>query len=209
METLKIKKNKPLLVRMADQLLKDQQQLDEMAIQFALGKTEVKAKFELAKKQLKESIQEFKEDLSADYKLAKEKVNAIKLTLEELTEQLEKGRADTKHLFLEQKKNILHRLEEVSIEIRKNPEVVKIAVVFMTALEKIKLQMDLFEKKMNEEKKELTRDFKAEMYDAQAKINSIKAKIKARKEEVDLKMDHFNDEIHLAYSHLKKAIQAL
>ncbi len=51
---------KPILVKIADQLLKDQQELDSLAVQLSLGKAEAKDKFEEVKKQIRKSIQEFK-----------------------------------------------------------------------------------------------------------------------------------------------------
>ncbi len=44
---------KPILVKIANQLLKNQQELDLLAVQLALGKVEAKTEFEEAKLKLK------------------------------------------------------------------------------------------------------------------------------------------------------------
>ena len=58
---------KPLLSRIAEQLVKDQQELDHLAVQLSLGKVEIKDKFEALKQKLKASVHEFKVDLKDVY----------------------------------------------------------------------------------------------------------------------------------------------
>ena len=55
----------------------------------------------------------------------------------------------------------------------------------------------------------LTEEFKDEMNHAREKINTLLAKAKEKKDDMDLKLENFNDEIHLSYEHLKKAFKAL
>lgn len=200
---------KPILVKIADQLLKSQQDLDELALQLSLGKAEVKDKFEEAKKQLKTDIREFKEELDADYKQSKDWAKETFDELTDLESLLDKGKAETKEVFEEQKKNIIYGLENVKNAIKKNPEVIKMGNYFTSAVERIQLQMALFQMNLNSDKKELTKEFKHEMNAAKTKINSIITKIQDAKDNVDLKLDHFNNEIELSYEHLKKAIKAL
>jgi len=178
-------------------------------VQISLGKAEVKDKFEEAKKQMKKSVQEFKGDLSSERKQTADWGDSIKVKLNELDDQLAKGRAETKLIFEEQKKNILKGIEDLKADIKKNPEAVKLASYFTAASEKIKLKLELFEKKMGVGKTELTKEFKDEMNNAREKINSIIAKTKDKKDDIDLKMEKFSDEIHIAYNHLKKAVKAL
>lgn len=69
---------KPILVKIADQLLRDQEELDLLAVQISLGKAEVKDKFEEAKKQLKKSVQEFKETLTSEYEQTRDWASSFK-----------------------------------------------------------------------------------------------------------------------------------
>ncbi len=200
---------KPVLVRMAEQLLKDQVELDALALQFSLGKAEVKDKFEETKKQLKKSILEFRETLASEFKLNKEWTDTFKLKLTELENQLSKGRAESKVMFDEQKKAILKELGDLKNEMRKNPEARKLADYFASVAGRTEVQLDLFERKMAEGKKELTREFQEEMKKAGIKINSLLAGLKERKEDADFKLSNFSDEIRLSYDHLKKAIREL
>jgi hypothetical protein len=200
---------KSILVKIADQLLKDQQELDSLAVQFSLGKAEAKDKFEEAKMQMKKSVQEFKKFLSSEQKQIKDSANSVKVKLNDLEDYLAIGKAETKEMFKEQKKNIQKGVKDVMDEIKKTPELVKLANYFTAASEKINLQMELFEKKIEAEKKELTKEFKGEMTNARNKIDSIIAKTKEKKDDFDLKLVNFSNEIHLVYDHIKKAIQAL
>lgn len=200
---------KPILVRMAEQLLKDQLELDALALQFSLGKAEVRDKFEETKKQLKKGILEFRETLTSEFKLNKDWTDSFKLKLTELENQLSKGKAETGVMFEEQKKVILKGLEDIKNEIRRNPEARKLADYFTTLSGRTEVQLELFERKITEGKKELTSGFKNEMKQAGIKINTFLADLKERKEDADFKLNNFSDEIRLSYDHLKKAIREL
>lgn len=209
MKELEVKNQNTFLVRIANQLLKEQQDLDHLAVQIALGKAKVIDLFEEAKAQMKKRIQEFKKVLPTDAQQNEAWVKSLNEKLSHLDGLLDKGKAKTKLLFLEQKKNIIQALDKLKNQIKKNPEIIKLAGHLTAAMEKLKLQMDLFEKKMGSEKKRLTKEFKAEMYDAGKKINSIVANIKSRQHDAGIKWEHFNDEIKVSYAHLKKAIKGL
>ncbi|MFN7013187.1 MAG: hypothetical protein ACK4ON_02840 [Bacteroidia bacterium] len=206
MKTTKNENHKPILVKIADQLLKDQQELDYLVVQLSLGKVEVIEEFEKAKSRMKNSLHEFKVELNS-------KINQeyafLDNSLTDLENELDEGEAKTKELFLKQKKNILKKLETVKIEIENNPNILKIADFFTSASIKIKLQLEILEKNFDKKKTELTVEYNQEMITAHEKINSIISKIKEKQEDASLKWENFKDEIHISYEHLKKAIQAL
>lgn len=209
METTDKTNERPILKRIAEQLLKDQQELDELAVQFALGKAEVMDKFEETKKFLRKSVLEYKEILSSDFKQNKEWAGFLKLKLDDLEEQLAKGKTESKEMFEQQKQAILKSIVDLKNEVKKNPEAHKVSDYFIAAYEKAELQLALFEKKIGDTKKELTKEFKDEMHTAGVKINSILDRLKDKRDDVDEKMENFKDEIRLSYSHLKKAIRSL
>ncbi|MBK7310107.1 MAG: hypothetical protein IPI93_04780 [Sphingobacteriaceae bacterium] len=200
---------KPILVKMADQLVKNQQDLDALAVQLSLGKAEAKDKFEEIKKDMRSSVQEFKASLEAEYSRNKEWANAMKPKLNYLEGQLAEGETETNLIFEEKKKNILKGLVEITDEIEKNPEVKRIAHYYNLASDKFQLQLDLVGKTWNQKKLELTNEFHDEMKNAKTKLNEFKTKINEKKDEVDLKLDHFKDEMQESYGHLKKAFKSL
>lgn len=206
MEKTENSNQKPILVKIAKQLLKDQQELDHLAVQLSLGKVEAKDEFEKTKSKLKSSVHEFKVTLTSNIRQDNTLLNA---KLEELEEQLDSGIAKTKEVFLTQKKNILKGIDNTIIEIEKNKEMIKSANFFTSASKKIRLQLEILEKNMGETKTELTSEYNKEMINAQEKINDLVSKIKEKQEDASLKWENFKDEIHISYEHLKKAIQSL
>lgn len=206
MEKTENSNQKPILVKIAKQLLKDQQELDHLAVQLSLGKVEAKDEFEKTKSKLKSSVHEFKVTLTSNIRQDNTLLNA---KLEELEEQLDSGIAKTKEVFLTQKKNILKGIDTTIIEIEKNKEMIKSANFFTSASKKIRLQLEILEKNMGETKTELTSEYNKEMMNAQEKINDLVSKIKEKQEDASLKWENFKDEIHISYEHLKKAIQSL
>lgn len=209
MKTLEKTNQKPLLVKFANQLLKDQQEIDELVLQLSLGKAEAGEKFEEVKKQMRESLTEFKGSLQKGVKENKQWINAITAKLEALEIELGHSKAVTKEMLMAQKRDILRGIEEVKNEIKKNPEAVKYATYYTAAVETMKLKMDILEKKMGTKKTELTREFVEEMKNARKQIDVIIKKAALKKDEVELKLENFTTEIQSAYDHFKKAIKAL
>jgi len=199
---------KPLLTRIAEQLVKDQQELDQLAVQLSLGKAEVKDKFEALKHKLKGSLHEFKVDLKEVYNENKEWSKEFKEKLDHLEEQLSASKAETKEVLKAQKKNIVHAMDLVKEEIKMNPEVHKVSDFFTAASEKARLQIRLFEMKWGSKEKVLT-GFRSEMKKASEKVDEIIAEAKVNKQKAEVKLKGFNTEIHEAYGHFKKAIKSL
>ncbi|MDI1233285.1 MAG: hypothetical protein PSX81_03265 [bacterium] len=202
------KVTKPLLTRIAEQLVKDQQELDHLAVQLSLGKAEVKDKFESLKEKLKASLHAFKVDLKEVYNDNKEWSVGFKEKLTHLEEQLSASKAETKEVFKAQKKNILQAMDLVKEEIKANPEVHKASDFFTAASENARLQIRLFEMKWGSKEKVLT-GFRAEMKKASEKVDEIIAEAKSNKQKAEVKLQGFNTEIHEAYNHFKKAIKSL
>ncbi len=200
---------KPILARIAERLLKDQEELDALAVQLSLGKAEARDQFDEVKKKLKLSVHDFKVELLKEYNQGKTTAGNLKQKLENLEQQLSEKRIDTRELFNEQKQNLMKALEEVKHEIQNDPDLLKMAGFFTSATEKAKLQFEILDKKWDSAREELKGDFKDEMKTARFKINDIIQNAKDKKEELGEKLDDFNAEIHEAYTHLKKAVKSL
>jgi hypothetical protein len=209
MEKSETTNQKPILVKIADQLVKDQQELDTLAVQLSLGKAEAKDKFEEIKKEMRSSVQEFKASLEAEYSRNKEWASAMKPKLNYLEGQLAEGETETSLIFEEKKKNILKGLNEITDEIEKNPEVKRMTHYYNLASDKLQLQLELVEKTWNQKKLELTNEFHEEMKNAKIKLAEFKTKVNEKKDEVDFKLEHFKDEMQSSYGHLKKAFKSL
>lgn len=207
-EPLLVNQN-PALVKMTDRLLKDKQEIDELVVQLSLGKAAARDKFEEVKKQMKKSVNDFKETLNTKIKEHKEWAIAVKEKLIELESELTKGGADTKEMVTDQRKNILKAIEEMKVELKRNPEAVKLANYYTSAAETLKLKMDIIVQKFEEKNPEVTKGFVDEMKNAKNQIDAIIKKVNEKKEAADLKIENFSNEIHQVYDHFKKAIHAL
>jgi hypothetical protein len=200
---------KPFLVKIADRLVKDQQDLDELAVQLSLGKAEARDKFEEAKMKMRKRVWKITNAVSSEFEQGIDWVQSLKEKLSNLMGHLDKGRAETKETFKQQKQSILKGLDEVEKEMQKSPEASKLSRTFALASEKIKLQMEMLEKKLSAGKQELTKEFHEEMDKAMVKMHSIAVRLREKKEDAAEKLEEFKDELHESYDHLKKAVRSM
>ncbi len=93
--------------------------LEELQIQSALGKAELEDKFEEIKKETRDQYHQLKNEIS--HKLqSNEELNSLKAKFENLEVQLALGKAETKDLLEEQKKNLNKAFKEVKDFITKD-----------------------------------------------------------------------------------------
>lgn len=200
-------KKQPFLVRIADRLVKDQQELDEMAVQLALGKAEAKDKFEEVKKQMRKRIRKISDKVEIEIEEGKDWAQSLQTKLSNLREKLKKDKAETPEALHQQKQEIVTGLNEVEKEMEKSGKS-RFSRSFALASEKIKLQMDLLDKKWDAGKKEISEEFKEEMGKAKQKLNTISAKLKDKADDVDDRFDDFKDDVRDAYENLKRAVKS-
>lgn len=203
-----IKNNeKPVLQKIADRLLSVQQELDELVVQFSLGKAEGKEKFEEIKKEFRQRVAEFKKllDAPASSLLTPE----ARQKIEELEVQLALGKADTRELFEEQKKKILKTLSSVEDQIKTWIKSGKLPDDFSHEVEKFKLKLEIIRLKFNLKKFEVKDTFKEGMDDARIKIEKIASRVRSKVKDGSSKYNDFRDEMSMAYKHLKKALSEL
>ncbi len=86
--------------------------LEELQVQSALGKAEFEDKFEEVKKETHEQYQHIKADVNHTLQNS-EKWNSLKAKFEHLEVQLALGKAETKEMLEEQKKNLNKAFQEV------------------------------------------------------------------------------------------------
>lgn len=87
--------------------------LEELQVQSALGKAELDEKFEEIKKQSREQYQHLKSEVNATIQKDSAKWDKLKAKFEHLEVQLALGKAETKDMLEEQKKNLSNAFQEV------------------------------------------------------------------------------------------------
>jgi hypothetical protein len=207
METETKTTEKTILEKITGKLMKAQQELDDLAVQLALGKAEAKDKFEEIKKEFRTQVSEMKIKFASS--VLREMVNVSKTKFEELELQLALGKADTAEAFEAQSKKILqslHALEnEIKAKLSKNTE----ANSFSQEIESFKLKMEILRLKFMLKKFEVKDAFKENMAGARRVIDKLTTSAKEKLSSGKGKYDDFKDEVQLAYKHLRKALDSL
>lgn len=195
---------KPTLTRIAKKLLKAQQEVDDMAVQMALGKAEAKEKFEEVKADFKKRLAELKENFDT----ISQQENLM-TKIENLEGLLNTGLAEGKPAFETQKKKIFSALAAVESEVKEKINSIPTGDDFIHEIEKFKLKTEILRLKFGLKKFELKEDFRTSMDEARKKIKSITTGVKNKIKLGKAKYSDFSDEVHLAYKHLRKALESL
>jgi hypothetical protein len=87
--------------------------LEDLRVQFNLGKMDASEAFEAQKKNLRHLIESMKQNADKATGMAEENAGKFKAKLEDLLVQLNLGKAETKELYEEQRKKIDLALQEV------------------------------------------------------------------------------------------------
>lgn len=200
------KNQRPILVKIAEQLLKDQQELDLLAVQLSLGKAEAKDKVNEAKAELKRKIHDLKVWFATEYEENSEWAKTTNLILDDLDSKLIDSAEDH---FETSKRDILSALEKLENQIKKNPAAQKLSILFTVYSEKVRLQFEILEQNIEGKKLEVSENFKEKLDEVRKKIDSIIERFDEKKAEADMKLEVFKDEIGVVYDHMKKAFRAL
>ncbi len=169
--------SKPILASLADRLLEAQRELDELAVQYALGKAEAR-----------DAISEIKTAFREQYNLLKsrlagttwqEELAALKVRFDELEKMLQRSPEQTDvsawHMA-EEKLKALQQL--VSQRLREAPG----AAAFLHEIEKLQLRMELMRLKLALKKIVMQEDVRAGVQKAVKKaktaMNNLKRVVK-------------------------------
>lgn len=193
---------KPLLQKVAEGMLRAQQEIDELVLQLALGKAEAKDKFEEIKKDFLEKISELKQLLSRV--LNKPLPVDLKLKLDELEVRLALGKADSIESFNSQREALIAATVALENEIRKTLEKVELSDFFHHEAEKLLLKLEILRLKFSIKRFEIKDAFRVRMSRAEKTIAKLAHKITKMKPHANLK-----EEIAIAYKHMKNAVKNL
>ncbi len=198
-----------LKFKFSNALRKTQQELEEMAVQFSLGKAEASDKFEETKKEFKAKVEEWKKFFTDKDSKGTDAIQKVLIAFEELQVQLSLGKADAKDYFEKQKKSILLSINKIEEEIKEKPALNELLSDFRNEGDKIKLKLEILQLKFELKKFEITDDFKSAMKNVRIESEKILDRVEGKWDKTKSKYTDFNDEMTLVYSHLKKAIKSL
>ncbi len=193
--------------RISKNILAGQREIDELAVQLALGKAEARDKFEEIKKEFRERVSELEQLIeSTSGKLLNP---VLRARLEHLELQLSLGKADTRELFDVQKKKILTALDAMEEEIKLQLRKIRVPDYFSHEAEKLKLKLEVLRLRYDLKKFEVKDVFKVRMEEARREIERITDGVRVRMGQGRTRYHDFKDEISLAYKHIRKAVESL
>jgi hypothetical protein len=195
-----------ILVKIADKLLEAQREIDELVLQFALGKAEARDKFEETKKEFTGRVSEFKRS-NLGTKIV-DSSKKLKGALEELEVQLNLGKAESKEMFDEQKKKIEALIAKVRKEIKLVKEEVLEKEHLEHEIEKFKLKLEVLRLRFELRKFEVRDSFKENMQEVRKRIEQTASKLK-EKLNPESSLNSFEKEVKGAYKRLRKVIQSI
>jgi len=190
-------------------LKQTQQELEEMALQFSLGKAEAADKFEETKKEFKTKIHAWKGLFQEQSEQGKQNVQKVIASLEEAQVQLSLGKAEAKEAFEKQKKNIIHSLDTLERAIKANPTMNEWMIEVKSESERLKLKLEILKLKYELKKFRITDDFKSAMKDVKNETEKVLDKVEEKWDDTKSRYTDFSDEMSHVYKHFNKAIKSL
>lgn len=192
--------------KIARNILEAQKEIDELAVQLALGKAEAMEKFEEIKREFRTKVGELK-------LLLQESPNRLPADLrqkiEELEVQLALGKAESKEMFATQKKKILAAIHHLENELRIGVGKIKTPHYFAHEAEKFRLKLEILRLRFSLKKFEVKDEFREGMSNARREIEKMSKNVKGTLHQGREKYADLSDQVSQAYSHLKKAVKNL
>lgn len=207
MKTIETKIKTPLLEKMAEGLLQAQQEIDELALQLSLGKSEAKEKLEEVKKEFIKGINTLKKSLQSA--LDQPIPLALKMKFEAVELQLQVGKVQSKESFDSQIKLLIVATIALEEEIRSLLHKMEVKGYFGHEIEKFLLKLEILRLKFGIKKFEIKEGFRSEMATVRKSIESFRKNAKKLKALPAEAYDDIKTEISSNYKSLKNAINKL
>lgn len=193
-------KETKVLKMVAENLLALQQEVDELTLQFALGKAEAKITYAAIKKELLHSMHTWRNALSGHLSLeAQERLDLLEA-------QLIKAMEESPALFEKQRHHILVLIGEIEKDFKIWWQKTEKTHHLEFEFEKFKLKLEILRLHFIVKKFEMKDEFRNAMTDVKHTIHSLKDEIQ---ENVEESWDHVRDKSAGIYNQLKKALTSL
>lgn len=189
----------------SEKLNKFQQEIEEFALQFSLGKAEAKDKFQEVRKEFKSRVNEWISSIKESKEQSTEKIKSL---LEELQIQLALGKAEAKEVYEEQRKKIEHLISEVETELNNQPQLKYLLPEIKLEIIKFKLKLQILGIEFKLKQNELSKTIHHELNKVRTNFDYLFKNDSKDSFHIKERVDHFNNELEKAFDHLKKAIKS-
>ena len=193
--------NSHFLDKVSGALRKAATELEELQVKLHLGKAEAKDKYEEWKAKLDQFLKDHEDEIDA----GKEKLAEINMMLDPLRAMLDEAKEKTAEEFEAYKTKIEAKIDEIIAKIKGDEKLKTYYAMLLIELENLKLQLFFMNSNLAagaEAAKEAYAKGKAEFDQF---VEDMKAKYQKAQDEG--RFEHFQEEISLAFGHLKKAFR--
>lgn len=200
MKTQQAPNDTKILKAVADNLLALQQEIDELTLQFALGKAEAKETYAAIKKDLLNSMHTWRNALKGHLSLE------AQVRLDELEAQLIKTMADSPELFEKQRHHILALIQEIEKDFKIWWEKTEKTHHLEYEFEKFKLKLEILRLHFTVKKFEIKEGFREAMADVKSSAHALREEVQENLEE---SWEQVRDKSSSIYKKISKALNKL
>lgn len=158
--------------KIADALRKAAVELEELQVQFSLGKAEASDKYE----EIKKSFNHFVHDAKLKYQAGKDKSDDLAARFEELQVQLNLGLAEGKDAFNAQREKILDAVKRLEDKINATELGSEVIHGLKVEIEKFKIKLEILRLRFELGKMDAKDEFESRKADFKDKIDELKSK---------------------------------
>jgi hypothetical protein len=198
------KSRKPLLQKAAERLMELQQELDELTVQLALGKTEARDAFEEIKSDFYQRLVTLKH--KAVSALMAESAETMQAKFEALEVQLALGKAESKEVFAEQLKKISHALQALEQAIQSKLPLGIDADAFTHEFTGLKLKLEILRLKVELKQFDLKDTFRDRMLSIRKSIYALQEKAQEEMDAGEKVIQSWKEEVQHVYKSIRNAI---
>jgi len=180
-------------------------ELEELRLQLALGKLEVKELFETNKKKFQQVMHDLENQ--ANHLKEEPEISTVLKGMEHLKLQLALGTAESKQLFEEQYTKILNALNTLDSDLKNNKTISENYAKFHLELAKFKIKLELFALHFKLKKLSVEYDFDKIKSQLQAKLDRFKDEVNAKSKLGKAQWENFHIEIKNVFEHFTSAFK--
>jgi hypothetical protein len=162
---------KPILLNLADKLVEAQREVDELALQLALGKAEVKEKYEEVKKEFRYRVVNFKNALLN--RQSNEVYKDLIARLNQLEERLKTGKLESREKFVEERKFILKTLRTIEVEIKNRLPDSEDVKLLKQEIEVFKLKLEILHLKFLLKRFTIKEELKSDAAEVRRRVSNV------------------------------------
>lgn len=188
-----------------ERINKFQQEIEEFALQFTLGKAEAADMFQEIRKEFNTKLNEWR---NAIHETKDDSAENIKQLFDEMQIQLALGKSEVKEAYLEQRKKIDHLISVLESEIQNQPQLKYLLPEIKLEVIKLKLKLQIIGIDFKLRKNDLSRSIHEELNKLRTNVSYFLKNESDGSHRVKERVDHFNAEIEKAYDHIKKAFKS-